>query len=104
MKDFERISCIKTILNGNPVAGKPPKEAQTKKFVLINSLSLSPSLFEVCSTCSSIQHLRQPPLVNDLFYGDIDGLLLITPKDFRSLSTLSWSRSMADVSINRPFP
>lgn len=36
-------------------------------------------------------------LVNDLFYGDIDGLLLVTPKDCKSLPTLMWPRSMAGV-------
>lgn len=41
-------------------------------------------------------------LVNDLFYGDIDGLLLITPKDYKSLSLLMWSRSMVDTSTNQP--
>ena len=87
------------------MAGKPPKEAQTKKFAFNKQfITFTIVIRSLLNMRSSIQHLRQPPLVNDLFYGDIDGLLLITPKDFRSLSTLSWSRSMADVSINRPFP
>ena len=58
------------------------------------------SLFNMHNVYSAPKALML--LVNDLFYGDIDGLLLITPKDYKSLSLLMWSRSMVDTSTNQP--
>lgn len=76
-----------------------PKEAQTGSVAFnIQCTTFTIiiwKLFNMCNVHSAPKTFM--PSVNDLFYGAIDGLLLITSKDSKSLPIFMWSRSMADV-------
>lgn len=73
----------------NLVAGITLEEAQTRKFAFntVNAFTI------IIWSLLTMQFYSVPkvvmPLVNDLFYGDIDGLLLITLQNYKSLLTLT---------------
>lgn len=101
LKVFKRMFNIKTILTEwNSVAGITPEEAQIRKLACDIRVYCSHHHYSKSAQPTQFYSASKAvmPSGSDLLYGAMDGLLLRTPKDCKFLSTLTWLRSMIDVS------
>lgn len=92
---------IKTILTEwNSVAGITPEEAQTRKFACDITVYCSHHHYSESAQPAQFYSASKAvmPSGSDLPSGAMDSLLLRTPRDCKFLSTLTWLRSMIDVS------